>query len=110
MEDKETNIESANMAQSTREFKSLADRSERRKRLKFFVKEYKKHMAKIASLYTITNETTEEEKEGFFKIALSHLKHSMVLKDYIKSFLPKTSDLNKLEFANKTVYYDGKEL
>lgn len=103
-------ISAKKLSQDTLDFKKNASRSERRKRLKFYLKEYKYHMKKLDGMTALNEDDSDEKKEALFNFVKRHISHGKILKDYVISFIPKSWDRSKLIFDNKTVYYDGKEI
>lgn len=99
------------MNESTLEFKTNANRSERRKRLKFYVQQYKEHMHKLNDVSTvIPTDNNKDEVKALNEFVKRHILHSKILKDYIYAFIPKNWNGECLIFDNKTIYYNGKEL
>lgn len=97
------------ISESVKDFKTGATREQRRKRLKFYVKQYKDHMNKLNSIKSVGDDDPEKI-EGLNKFVKKHILHANILKDYIKSFVPKTWNKEGILFENKTVYYNGREL
>lgn len=97
------------LQESVKDFKTTATREQRRKRLKFYVKQYKDHMKKLENVKPVENDDKEKLDE-LNKFVRQHILHANILKDYIKSFVPKTWNKEDILFENKTVYYNGREL
>ena len=91
------------------EFKTNHTREERRKRFKYFVNEYKKHMLKLKNIKP-ADENKPEEVELLNSFVKSHILHSNILKDYIKAFCPKNWIIDNITFDNLTIYYNVEEL
>lgn len=97
------------MLESVKDFKTEATREQRRKRLKFYVKQYRDHMNKLNNIKPV-EEDDQDKVDELNKFVRKHILHANILKDYIKAFVPKTWDKENILFENKTVYYNGREL
>lgn len=99
------------MLEQVSEFKTVHNRAERRKRLKHFVKQFKKHRAKLKNLKPLDKIASEEDIAKRMDFIKKHMGHSLILKDYVRAFLPKNFKEELLVFKNNgDIYYDGKQL
>jgi len=107
-------IDDSGMKEKVVEFKTINSSQEQKAKKKFYAKQYRLHMRKLKNVKQV--DPTDDSPEGVAKIkrlnkfVRSHIGHSMILKDYIKSFLPNGWKEELLEFTDKTVFYNGKEL
>lgn len=104
--------ETEQLLEQTIEFKTIHNRSQRRKRFKHYIEKYKEHMSMLENIKQL-NETDEDyEKKAImrFDFLKKHITHANVLRNYIYSFRPKSMNLEKIQFNNFTIYYDGKEI
>jgi hypothetical protein len=91
-------------------FKNIADGPEKIKRLNYYVKEYGLHIDKLKDVKPLDADATEEDKKELTIFVKNHMVQAGILRDYIKAFLPSTSDKNKLSYNKGKVYYDGQKL
>lgn len=91
-------------------FKDIEDGPEKVKRLNYYVKAYGLHMDKLKDVKPLDADATEEDKKELATFVKNHMLQAGILRDYITTFLPSTSDKNKLAYNKGKVYYDGQKL
>lgn len=110
MNDQEETLNTESCIKDIHDFKTNVTRTDRRKRLKFFIQKYKDHMALLKTVKPTDTDSSKEEIDKSNDFIGKHIIQANTLRRYILAFIPKSYKRDLIVFNNLTVYYDGKEL